>query len=59
MRPEQPWTQSNAADPLGNEPRILAGGHAISGTATAGEQKLAGPFAKVTVTVHLIFKAAT
>src|ERR1700692_3516827 len=43
MRPEQPWVQSNAADPLGNEPRILAGGYARVRTATTCEQELAGP----------------
>jgi hypothetical protein len=43
MRSEQPWVQSNAADPLGSEPRILAGGHAVSVTATTGEQEFAKP----------------
>src|SRR5665647_1232 len=43
MRPEQPRVQPDAADPLGNEPRILAGGHAVSGTATTRKQELAGP----------------
>jgi len=27
MRPEQPWVQPDAADPLGNEPGILARCH--------------------------------
>ena len=44
MRPEQPRVQSNAANPLGNEPRILARCHVAVGTATAREQELAGPF---------------
>jgi len=44
MRPEQPRVQSNAANPLGNEPRILARCHVAVGTATASEQELAGPF---------------
>src|SRR6266851_2680049 len=44
MRPEQPWIQSNAADPLGNEPRILARCHVAVGTTTAREQELSGPF---------------
>jgi hypothetical protein len=42
--PEQPWVQSNAADPIGNEARILAPGHASFGTTTTREQELAGPF---------------
>ena len=45
MRPEQPRVQSNAADPLGDEPGILAGGHIAVGAAMAGEQELARPFA--------------
>src|SRR5471032_560237 len=45
MRPEQPRVQSNAADPLGDEPGILAGGHTAVGAAMAGEQELARPFA--------------
>jgi hypothetical protein len=44
MSPEQPWVQSNAADPLGNEPRILARCHVAVGTTTPREQELAGPF---------------
>src|SRR5450631_4092362 len=43
MRPEQPWIQSDAADPIGNEPRILARCPIAVGTATAREQELAGP----------------
>ncbi len=45
MRPEKPWVQPNASDPLRNEPRILARRHVAVGTPTAGEQELAGPFA--------------
>ena len=45
MRPEQPWFQSHAADPLGDESGILAGCHTAVWTATIGEQELAGPFA--------------
>jgi hypothetical protein len=44
MRPEQPLVQSNAPDPLGNEPRILARCHVAIGTTTAREQELTGPF---------------
>src|SRR4030081_109828 len=43
MRPEQPWIKSNAADPLGNEPRILARCHVAVGTTTTSKQELAGP----------------
>jgi hypothetical protein len=43
MRAEQPRVQSNAADPLGDEACILSGRYAAIGTATAGEQELAGP----------------
>jgi hypothetical protein len=42
MRPDS-RVQPNAADPLRNEARILARGHALSGTATTPEQELAGP----------------
>ena len=45
MRPEQPWVKSNAADPLGHEPCILACCHVAVRTTTAREQELAGPFA--------------
>jgi hypothetical protein len=45
MRPEQPWVQPDASDPLRHEPGILARHHIAVGTATAGEQELAGPFA--------------
>jgi hypothetical protein len=34
VRPEQSWVQSNTADPLGNEARILARCHASFGTTT-------------------------
>src|ERR1700730_2412854 len=44
MRPEQPRVQSNAPNPLANEPRILARCHVAVGTATAREQELTGPF---------------
>ena len=44
MCPEHPWIQSHAADPLGNEPRILARCHVAVGTTTAREQELSGPF---------------
>ena len=44
VRPKQPRVQPNAADPLGNEPRILAGGHARVRSVTTREQKLPGPF---------------
>ena len=43
MRPKEPRVQPDAADPLGNEPRILAGGHAGVRTATTREQELARP----------------
>jgi hypothetical protein len=45
MRPEQPRVQSNATNPLGDEPGILASGHTSVGAAMAGEQELARPFA--------------
>jgi hypothetical protein len=45
VRPEQPRVKSNAADPLGDEAGILAGGHTAVSAAMAGEQELAGPFA--------------
>jgi hypothetical protein len=44
VRPKQPWVQPDAPDPLGNEARILACGHAGFGTTTTSEQELAGPF---------------
>src|SRR3984957_10674400 len=37
MRPEQPWVQSNAADPLRYKARILARCHVAVGTTTARE----------------------
>ena len=43
MRAEQPWIQSNTADPLGDQAGILSGRHAAVGTAMASEQELAGP----------------
>jgi hypothetical protein len=43
VRPEQSWVQSNTADPLGNEARILARCHVSFGTTTTREQELAGP----------------
>ena len=43
MRPEQPWVQPDTSDPLRHEPVILARCHTTVGTATAGEQELAGP----------------
>lgn len=45
MCPEQSRVQSHAADPLGDEAGVLAGGHTTVGAAMAGEQELAGPFA--------------
>jgi len=45
VRPEQSRVQSHAADPLGDEAGVLAGGHTTVGAAMAGEQELAGPFA--------------
>ena len=45
MRPEQSRIKSYAADPLGDEAGVLAGGHTSVSTAMAGEQELAGPFA--------------
>ena len=45
VSPEQLRVKSNAADPLGDEAGILAGGHTTVGAAMAGEQELAGPFA--------------
>src|SRR5216684_3778369 len=42
MCPEQPWVQSNAADPLRYKARILARCHVAVGTTTAREQELAG-----------------
>src|SRR5436190_12355862 len=44
MRPKQPRVQSNAADPLRYEARILAGCNAAVGTTTTREQELARPF---------------
>ena len=38
VRPEQSWVQSNAADPLRNEARILARCHASFGTTTRGRE---------------------
>ena len=46
MRPELPRVESDAANPLGDEAGILAGCYAAVGSAMAGEQKLAGPFAR-------------
>jgi hypothetical protein len=43
MGPKQPWVQSNAPDPLGDEASILARRHPAVRTATTCEQKLAGP----------------
>jgi hypothetical protein len=45
MRPKQSGVQSDAADPLGDEPCILASCQATGRAAMAGEQKLAGSFA--------------
>ena len=45
MRPEQPWVQPDASDPLRHEPGILARCHMAVSTATAGEQELARPLA--------------
>jgi hypothetical protein len=44
VRPKQPWVQPNAADPLGNEARILARCHTAFDTTTTGEQELARTF---------------
>jgi hypothetical protein len=41
MRTVQGWVQSNAANPVGNKPRILPRCHATSRTSPAAEQKLA------------------
>src|SRR5258707_13029104 len=41
VRPEQPRVKSHAADPLGDEPGILARCHIAVRTATAGEQEFA------------------
>jgi hypothetical protein len=46
MRPEQPWVQPDASDPLGNQPRILARCHVAVGTTTIREQELAGPLVR-------------
>src|SRR5580692_2579471 len=46
MRPEQPWVQSNAANPPGDEPGISAGCHTAVSTEVAGEQELARPLAR-------------
>jgi hypothetical protein len=43
MRPEQSRVQSDAADPIRNEARILPGGQAAARSAMAGKQELAGP----------------
>jgi hypothetical protein len=43
MGPKQPWVQSNAPDPFGDEAGILARRHAAVRTATTCEQKLARP----------------
>ena len=43
MRPKQPRVQSNAADPLRYEARILAGRYAGVRAPTTCEQELAGP----------------
>ena len=45
MCPKQPRIESDAADPIGYEAGILAGCYAAVGSATAGEQELAGQFA--------------
>src|SRR5437870_853380 len=39
MRPKQPWVQSNAGNPLGNEARILTSCHAAFSAATTCEQE--------------------
>jgi hypothetical protein len=41
---EQPRVEPDAANPVRDEACILAGGHAVSGTATTRKQELAGPF---------------
>ena len=45
MRPKQPRVETDAPDPLGDEPGILAGCHATGRAAMTGEQELAGSFA--------------
>jgi hypothetical protein len=47
MRPEQSRVESDAADPLGDEARILAGCHVAVRAAMTSKQELAGPFAGV------------
>ena len=42
MRSEKPWVQPNAANPLGNEARILTRCHVVLETTTPCEQELAG-----------------
>jgi hypothetical protein len=46
MRPEQPWVQPNAANPLGNQAGILARSHAAFGTTTTCKQEVAGPLVR-------------
>jgi hypothetical protein len=42
MRPDQPWVQPNAANPLENEARILTSCHAALSIAATCEQEPAG-----------------
>jgi len=46
MRPEQPWVQPNAANPLRNQAGILARSHAAFGTTTTCKHEVAGPLVR-------------